>query len=264
MLGQLHNLGDGENILGNYDGQLSNSDEKIRLRDAYGNIADEVHYYESGRWPKYADGYGSSLELIDPRQDNNNSQAWAPSDETGKSAWTFFTYTEAGSYMVTCIAEDANGDLAEDSVAITVTANTGSTPEVMASAAPMTGVVPLLVDFTGSATGGDGTLTYDWDFGDGTTEVGSDPIFEYWHAVPSGQFGDGLDSDQVREAMNLFQSDEIMRPYPETAMRFLVDGSLRLGEVEQARAWVDRWKQLASRSAAVLERDRYVAFLLDE
>jgi len=80
-------------VLGNYSGQLDDSGEKIRLRDANNNVADEVTYYEGGHWPRYADGYGSSLELRDPFQDNNNYQNWAPSDETSKSNWGYISYS---------------------------------------------------------------------------------------------------------------------------------------------------------------------------
>ncbi|MCX8036726.1 MAG: CotH kinase family protein, partial [Candidatus Sumerlaeia bacterium] len=57
-------------------------------------IADEVRYYDGGRWPKWADGGGSSLELTDPRQENDCPTAWADSDETSKSQWTRITYTK--------------------------------------------------------------------------------------------------------------------------------------------------------------------------
>ncbi len=84
---------DPSQVLGNYRGNLDDGGEKIRLRDANGNTADEVTYSEGGRWPEYADGYGSSLELMDPRQDNNNPQSWGPSDERSKAQWTSFTVT---------------------------------------------------------------------------------------------------------------------------------------------------------------------------
>lgn len=80
-------------VLGNYGGQLADSGEKIRLRDPNNNVADEVRYWDGGHWSGYADGYGSSLELIDPTQDNANYQAWAPSDETSKAQWVLILYT---------------------------------------------------------------------------------------------------------------------------------------------------------------------------
>ena len=80
-------------VLGDFKGQLSDNGEVIRLRDKVGNKVDEVHYYDNGRWPKYADGYGSSLELIDPKQDNSNYQAWDPSDETKQAEWRHIKYS---------------------------------------------------------------------------------------------------------------------------------------------------------------------------
>ena len=43
-------------IVGNFSGRLANSGERIAPLDARGNPADEVRYYEGGRWPAYADG----------------------------------------------------------------------------------------------------------------------------------------------------------------------------------------------------------------
>ena len=62
----------------------------------HGNVADEVHYYDAGRWHGYADGGGSSLELRDPFADNTKAEAWAPSDEAGvlgRSPWQHYSYT---------------------------------------------------------------------------------------------------------------------------------------------------------------------------
>ena len=79
--------------LGPYTGVLSDGGESLRLRDQYGNVVDVVRYHDGGAWPEAADGEGSSLELIDPRDDNNVAAAWGASDESGKSAWTPFTRT---------------------------------------------------------------------------------------------------------------------------------------------------------------------------
>ena len=38
------------------------------VRDANNNTVDEVRWYDFGHWDKWADGLGSSLELIDPDQ----------------------------------------------------------------------------------------------------------------------------------------------------------------------------------------------------
>lgn len=85
-------LGPGS-VLGPWTGALSNGGENLRLVDSMGNTADEVRYYDGGLWSEWADGGGSSLELIDPWQDNSFGTAWAPSDESEGSVWTQTTYT---------------------------------------------------------------------------------------------------------------------------------------------------------------------------
>ena len=79
-------------ILGEFTGRLSNDGEELALLDARGNPVDQVHYYEGGTWPAAADGGGSSLELRDPRADNNCGSAWGPSDESVHSTWQSFSY----------------------------------------------------------------------------------------------------------------------------------------------------------------------------
>jgi hypothetical protein len=78
--------------VGNLGGRLSGSNDRILLEDPTGNPADEVHYYSDGRWPGYADGGGSSLELRDPNADNSKAEAWAASDESSKSGWLNYSY----------------------------------------------------------------------------------------------------------------------------------------------------------------------------
>jgi len=75
-------------VLGDYQGTLSNRGDRVLLRDAVGNPADEVRYFDGGRWPSEADGGGSSLELMDPWADNDSAEAWAPSDESHRTEWT--------------------------------------------------------------------------------------------------------------------------------------------------------------------------------
>jgi hypothetical protein len=80
-------------VLGPWEGGLANDGENLRLVDHNGNIADEVRWYDGGEWPSWPDGGGSSLELIDPRSENDSASAWTDSDESPKSAWQEFSTT---------------------------------------------------------------------------------------------------------------------------------------------------------------------------
>lgn len=92
------------NCLGNFTGRLAHNGERVALTkpdliistNATGapltntiHIAvDEVTYGTSGRWPRWADGGGSSLELVDARSNHRLAPNWADSDESAKSGWT--------------------------------------------------------------------------------------------------------------------------------------------------------------------------------
>lgn len=80
-------------IVGEYAGQLSDRNERIQLLDQRANVVDEVHYFDGGRWPEFADGGGSSLELRDPFADNRFGEAWQVSDESARTRWHHVSYT---------------------------------------------------------------------------------------------------------------------------------------------------------------------------
>jgi hypothetical protein len=101
------NLND-SNTVGNYGGNLANSGERIALGmfdttvTTNNNIAitntifivvDEVTYNDGGRWARWANRGGSSLELIDPRSDNRLGANWTDSDESNKSPWVAIEHT---------------------------------------------------------------------------------------------------------------------------------------------------------------------------
>jgi hypothetical protein len=100
------NLVIGENLFGPYTGSLDDHSERIRLSYPYNDedpitgdvgiliiTADEVTYYDGGRWPVWADGQGASLELRNPDSDNDTPDAWSASDESGKTVWEQFSFT---------------------------------------------------------------------------------------------------------------------------------------------------------------------------
>lgn len=91
------------NCLGDFGGRLSHSGERVALAKPDYNfvtnnfqvitntdyiVVNEVTYSDGGRWPQWADGGGSSLELTDPNADTRLAANWADSDETAKAPWT--------------------------------------------------------------------------------------------------------------------------------------------------------------------------------
>ena len=81
-----------DQIIGEFDRSLSNAGELVMLVDNLGNPADEVRYYDDGRWPESADGRGSSLELRNPFSDNSLAESWAASDESAGTQWQTYSY----------------------------------------------------------------------------------------------------------------------------------------------------------------------------
>ncbi len=79
-------------IFGNFSGKLSQSGERIRLVDNFGNTANELRYFDGKPWPDYTDGGGSSIELRDPNSNNSFPKSWAASDESLKSSWQNYVY----------------------------------------------------------------------------------------------------------------------------------------------------------------------------
>lgn len=55
---------------------LSNKNQILKLSDAYGNVIDEVEYFDKDPWPETADGGGYYLELKDVNSDNSLASNW--------------------------------------------------------------------------------------------------------------------------------------------------------------------------------------------
>ena len=81
-----------DNIVGSFTGTLSDRNERLQLIDDFGNPADEVHYFDGGRWPEVADGGGGTLQLRDPWADNSKPEAWNASDVSDAAPWQTITY----------------------------------------------------------------------------------------------------------------------------------------------------------------------------
>ena len=88
-------------VIGNFDGQLSNQGEWVRLVDARGNLADEVDYLQGGNWPSLANGGGSSMELRNPLMDNGLASAWSDSDESNKTPFAQYRYSDVYRQLTT-------------------------------------------------------------------------------------------------------------------------------------------------------------------
>ncbi len=94
------------NTYGDFSGNLSRDGERLALAkpeiDVTTNtsgtvttntlyiVVEEVTYGTGGRWCKWANQGGSSLELIDPRSNHRLAYNWGDSDETSKALWTPF------------------------------------------------------------------------------------------------------------------------------------------------------------------------------
>ncbi len=65
-----------KNSIGNYDGSLSDSGERVRLSNSVGMVMDEVAYGSRNPWPAAANGAGCSLELRNPACENDVSSSW--------------------------------------------------------------------------------------------------------------------------------------------------------------------------------------------
>lgn len=90
-------------LVGDFAGTLGNGGERVALTfpdlitstNAAGGVVtnrlhivmDEVTYGTGGRWGRWSDGGGSSLELRHPQADRRRAASWADSDESAKSPW---------------------------------------------------------------------------------------------------------------------------------------------------------------------------------
>ncbi len=71
------------NVLGPYSGRLSNSGEKLELRNRYGRLMDAVSYGVDGDWPVGPDGAGVSLAKCDEDSASAAPESWRASAELG-------------------------------------------------------------------------------------------------------------------------------------------------------------------------------------
>ena len=70
---------------GEFTRSLSNDGEDLILRDAFGNIVDEVIYNDVLPWPEEADGQGSFLKLISLDFDNSLASSWVAQEDNSEN-----------------------------------------------------------------------------------------------------------------------------------------------------------------------------------
>jgi len=86
--------GAGLNVLGEYVGDLHNSGERIVMEDPFERAILDFRYDDgrqwdnSSGWPRWADGFGSTLEVIDPGGVYGSGSNWRASAEYGGSPGT--------------------------------------------------------------------------------------------------------------------------------------------------------------------------------
>ena len=114
----------GVDALGPFIGNLSKYGERLVLRDAAGNKADEVDYQPGFPWPTVGDPPGYSIELINPALDNDLGGSWRVSVAGGASQpqtqtpinpgspWRYFKGTQEASVPTTAWRENGFDDAA--------------------------------------------------------------------------------------------------------------------------------------------------------
>ena len=80
-LGKFADRYPGVSALGPYSKKLSDTGDTIILTTATGVELLKMKYSNGGSWPSRADGYGSSLEVLDPNGDLNDPLNWRSSTE---------------------------------------------------------------------------------------------------------------------------------------------------------------------------------------
>src|SRR3989338_1871739 len=98
---------------------------------------------------------------------------------TGTGATPTHTFSSAGTYTVTVTNSVATGTNT-GSTTVTVTAPPPPTPEIQAAfTAPNNSPALSSVRFTSTVSGGTGSYTYSWNYGDGTTGSEANPSHVY-------------------------------------------------------------------------------------
>lgn len=99
---------------------------------------------------------------------------------TSDEQYPLHTYPHPGDYLAEFEVTGSDGRTCASPVSVTV----GPSLSCDASGNPASGPLPLMVRFTGSATGGKGPYNFQWTFGDGTSSSAQNPVHTYNRAGP--------------------------------------------------------------------------------
>jgi PKD repeat protein len=126
----------------------------------------------------------SGSRSVDP-DGSIQSYAWDFGDgSTTAGSAVSHTYTQAGAYTAVLTVTDNRGATNAASTVITVLAPTNQAPKAVLASNLTSGLAPLVLAFSGSASlDPDGSIqSYSWDFGDGGTTTGSAVTHTYTQA----------------------------------------------------------------------------------
>jgi len=98
-------------------GRLDHGGETLALENSVGTTVDIVKYDDDPPWPVAADGYGSSLECINPYADNNHPRNWRAS--SGEAYWQFVQRQGTATSSLLCFYMLEPGECLIDDISIT-------------------------------------------------------------------------------------------------------------------------------------------------
>jgi PKD repeat protein len=89
-------------------------------------------------------------------------------------------YESGGTFTATLVVTDMSSGLDSDPQTVDIEVASNDAPVASASASPDTAIAPATISFSGSAAGGNQPLSYEWNFGDGSSPVSmQNPSHEY-------------------------------------------------------------------------------------
>ncbi len=98
-------------------GRLDHGGETLALENDVGATVDIVKYRDDPPWPGAADGFGSSLECINPHVDNNHPRNWRAS--SGATYWQRVRRTGTATSGLLCFYMLEPGECLIDDISIT-------------------------------------------------------------------------------------------------------------------------------------------------